>query len=54
MTKWPVQKLAQETTQKLLQHHDATDLIKLQYTFSSFSLINKFVVIALITEQLIN
>jgi len=25
MTKWPVQKLAQGTTQKLLQHHDATD-----------------------------
>jgi len=24
MTKWPVQKLAQGTTQKLLQHHDAT------------------------------
>jgi len=26
MTKWSVQKLAQETTQKLLQHHDATDI----------------------------
>jgi len=26
MTKWPVQKLTQETTQKLLQHHDATDI----------------------------
>jgi len=26
MTKWPVQKLAQGTTQKLLQHHDATDI----------------------------
>ena len=26
MTKWPVQKLAQGTTQKLLQHHDATTL----------------------------
>ena len=25
MTKWPVQKLAQGTTQKLLQHHDRTD-----------------------------
>ena len=25
MTKWPVQKLAQGTTQKLL-HHDATDI----------------------------
>jgi len=25
MTKWPVQKLAQGTTQKLLQHHDGTD-----------------------------
>jgi len=24
MTKWPVQKLTQGTTQKLLQHHDAT------------------------------
>jgi len=26
MTKRPVQKLAQGTTQKLLQHHDATGL----------------------------
>jgi len=26
MTNWPVQKLAQGTTQKLLQHHDATDI----------------------------
>ena len=26
MTKWPVQKLAQGTTQKLLKHHDATDI----------------------------
>jgi len=26
MTKWPVQKLAQGTTQKLLQHHDETDI----------------------------
>jgi len=26
MTKLPVQKLAQGTTQKLLQHHDATDI----------------------------
>ena len=26
MTKWPVQKQAQGTTQKLLQHHDATDI----------------------------
>jgi len=26
VTKWPVQKLAQGTTQKLLQHHDATDI----------------------------
>jgi len=26
MTKWLVQKLAQGTTQKLLQHHDATDI----------------------------
>jgi len=25
-TKWPVQKLTQVTTQKLLQHHDATDI----------------------------
>jgi len=25
-TKWPVQKLTQGTTQKLLQHHDATDI----------------------------
>jgi len=28
MTKWPVQKLAQGTTQKLLQNHDATDIKK--------------------------
>ena len=27
MTKWPIQKLAQGTTQKLLQHHDATDIV---------------------------
>jgi len=26
MTKWPVQKQAQGMTQKLLQHHDATDI----------------------------
>jgi len=26
MTKWPVQKLTHGTTQKLLQHHDATDI----------------------------
>ena len=26
MTKWPVQKLTQGTIQKLLQHHDATDI----------------------------
>jgi len=26
MTKWPEQKLTQGTTQKLLQHHDATDI----------------------------
>jgi len=28
MTKWPVQKLAQGTTQKFLQHHDTTDIKK--------------------------
>jgi len=28
MTKWPVQKLTQGTTQKLLQDHDATDIQK--------------------------
>ena len=32
MTKWPVQKLAQGTTQKLLQHHDATQF---QHNFST-------------------
>ena len=32
MTKWPVRKLTQGTTQKLLQHHDATD-IKTNYIF---------------------
>jgi len=26
MTKWPVQKLTQGTTQKLLQHYDAIDI----------------------------
>jgi len=26
MTKWPAQKLTQGTTQKLLQHYDATDI----------------------------
>jgi len=35
MTKRPVQKLAQGTTQKLLQHHDATD-IKKTYMFVFF------------------
>jgi len=30
MTKWPVQKLAQRTTQKHVQHHDATDIKKNQ------------------------
>jgi len=28
MTKLPVQKLTQGTTQKLLQHNDATDIVK--------------------------
>jgi len=35
MTKWPVQKLAQGTTQKVLQHHDATDIWK-TYIFVFF------------------
>jgi len=35
ITKWPVQKLTQGTTQKLLQHHDATD-IKKTYIFVIF------------------
>jgi len=35
MTKWPVQKLTQGTTQKLLQHHDATDILK-TYIFVFF------------------
>jgi len=26
MTKWPVQKLTHRTTQKRVQHHDATDI----------------------------
>ena len=26
MTKWPVEKRTQGTTQKPLQHHDATDI----------------------------
>jgi len=33
MTKWPVQKLAQGTTQKLLQHHDATEQNTKIYVF---------------------
>jgi len=37
MTKWPVQKLAQRTTQKLLQHFDATDISK-TYTFVFFGI----------------
>ena len=37
MTKWPVQKLTQGTTQKLLQHHDATDIYK-TYIFVCFGL----------------
>jgi len=35
MTKWAVQKLAQGTTQILLQHHDATDIDK-TYIFVFF------------------
>jgi len=35
MPTWPVQKLTQGTTQKLLQHHDATD-IKTNYIFVFF------------------
>ena len=35
MTKWPVQKLTQGTAQKLLQHHDATDIWK-TYIFVLF------------------
>jgi len=31
MTKWPVKKLAQGTTKKLLQHHDATDISSESY-----------------------
>ena len=37
MTKWRVQKLIQETTQKLLQHHDVTDIQKNYiFVFSDF------------------
>jgi len=28
MTKWPVHKLTHRTTQKHVQHHDATDILK--------------------------
>jgi len=31
LTKWPVQKLRQGMTQKLLQHNDATDIIFLGF-----------------------
>jgi len=41
MTKWPVQKLTQGTTQKLLQHHDATD-IKKKYIFVFFDFFKCF------------
>ena len=41
MTKWPVQKLAQGTTQKLLQHHDATD-ISTNYIFVFLRLTTMF------------
>ena len=38
MTKWSVQKQTQGTTQKLLQHHDATDLENTYFLcFSDFS-----------------
>ena len=37
MTKWPVQKITHWTTQKLLQHHDATD-IKNIYIFVFFGI----------------
>ena len=36
MTKWPVQKLTQGTTQKLLQHHDGTDIYT-NYIFVFFT-----------------
>jgi len=35
MTKWPVQKLTHRTTQKHVQHHDATDVYK-NYIFVFF------------------
>jgi len=38
MTKWPVQKLTQGTTQKLLQHHDATDILT-NYIFVFFGIL---------------
>ena len=42
MTKWPVQKLTQGTTQKLLQHHMATD-IKKTYIFVFFGFLFFFI-----------
>jgi len=46
MTKWHVQKLAQGTTQKLLQHHDATDIWKTYiFVFFGFSVFIFFLLI---------
>ena len=40
MTKWPVQKLTQGATQKLLQHHDATNIQK-TYIFVFFGFLSR-------------
>ena len=48
MTKWPVQKLTQRTTQILLQHHDATD-IQTNYIFVFFGFFFSFLLIHVIS-----
>ena len=47
MTKWPVQKPTQGTTQKLLKQHDATDIKKtyMFVLFSDFSFLFSFVLV---------
>ena len=43
MTKWPVQKLTHRTTQKYVQHHDATDIKKNYiFVFFGFFTVNDF------------
>ena len=41
MTKWPVQKLTHITTQKQVEHQDATDILKITHYFFAFRIFLK-------------